>query len=347
MQTDFKIGDQRRIVGTSMKQFSSIQLELLRQLADGHCHSGNTIGEQLGVSRTAVWKHIRQLTELGLAIKRIPQQGYQLTSPIQPLDEQLIRQQLDTKHFNKSVNFHLFATIDSTNRFLKELSHSSSLDICCAETQTHGRGRFGRHWVSPFGENIYCSGRWELNCCLSRLSGLSLVVGLAILASLQASHIQQNIQLKWPNDLLWCDKKLCGILIEVIGETNGCAQVIIGIGMNVNTATHEHPLPDKPWCSLYEITGQRYDRNKLLAYLIYYLNEYMEKFLRIGFSGFNQNWQEVDYLYGKFITVSQPTGLIKGEACGVNEFGQLCLRDEQGTMHYLSSGDTSLSAINK
>lgn len=327
-----------------MKQFTKLQLELLHQLADGNCHSGNTIGERLGVSRTAIWKHISQLAELGLPVKRIAKQGYQLTQPMKPLDEQLIRQHLDNKLFTKQTNLHLFATIDSTNQFLKELAHNASIDICCAEKQTRGRGRFGRQWVSPFGENIYCSSRWELNCCLSHLSGLSLVVGLAILATLQDINIHQDIRIKWPNDILWGAKKLCGILIEIIAETNSCAQVIIGIGMNVNTATHEQPLPDKPWCSLYEITGTYFDRNSLLANLIYHLDQYLEKFLSMGFSAFSHDWQKVDYLQGQFIKVSQPTGSISGYACGINELGQLCLRDELGKMHYLSIGDTSLSS---
>ncbi|MDI9817780.1 MULTISPECIES: biotin--[acetyl-CoA-carboxylase] ligase [unclassified Legionella] len=325
-----------------MNQLSPFQLALLHQLADGQCHSGSSIGESLGVSRTAVWKHVKQLTELGVVIQRIPHQGYQLEAPVVMLDEIAIRQHLANKQFKKALNFNLFTTIDSTNRYLKELPHSESLEICCAEMQTHGRGRLGRSWVSPFGENIYFSGRWELNCCLSNLSGLSLVTGLAILASLKESGIQQQIKLKWPNDLLWGDKKLCGILIDVLAETNGCAQIIIGIGLNVNTNTLKHPLPDKPWCSLYEVTGKHHDRNQLIANLIYQLDQYLDRFLQSGFSVFMPEWREVDYLYDKFITASQLTGTISGKACGINESGQLALKDNRGTITFLSSGDTSL-----
>lgn len=326
-----------------MKQFSKTQLALLHLLSDGHCHSGNAIGEQLGVSRTAVWKHISQLNELGLAINRFPQQGYQLIKPMIPLDEQLIRQHLASRHFTRSLNFHLFADIGSTNQFLKELIDDTAINLCCAEKQSQGRGRFGRQWLSPFGENIYFSGRWELNCCLSRLSGLSLVVGLAILASLADAEIHQDIRLKWPNDIMWQGKKLCGILIEIIAETNSCAQIIIGIGMNVNFATQEQALSDKPWCSLYEITNDYFDRNILIANLILRLNQYLDKFLENGFPAFIEEWLAADYLRDQQITVTQPTGSISGQACGVNELGQLCLLDQQGKLHYLSAGDTSLN----
>ncbi|MBA3536822.1 MAG: biotin--[acetyl-CoA-carboxylase] ligase [Tatlockia sp.] len=326
-----------------MKQFSKLQLKILHLLSDGNCHPGELIGAKLGISRTTLWKHIIQLAELGLAIEQIPQQGYQLSQPMIPLEEQLIRQHLESRHYNKPLNFHLFAELGSTNQFLKELAINSAINICCAEKQTQGRGRFGRHWLSPFGENIYFSSRWELNCCLSDLSGLSLVVSLAILASLNDSTIQKDIRIKWPNDILWGNKKLCGILIEISAKTNSCAQVIIGIGMNVNTATHEQPQVEIPWCSLYEITDKYYDRNKILANLIYQLNTYLDKFLLSGFAAFADEWQNLDYLQGQFIKVTQPTGFISGLACGVTELGQLCLRDEKDKMHYLSSGDSSLS----
>jgi BirA family biotin operon repressor/biotin-[acetyl-CoA-carboxylase] ligase len=324
---------------------SPIQLQLLNLLAPGHCQSGNALGQQLGISRAAVWKQIRQLTELGLPIKSIAKRGYQLSSPMFLLDESIIRQVLSRRGFNQSIHFHLYGSLGSTNQFLKEVESNTPLTICCAEMQTQGRGRFGRQWISPFGENIYFSSRWELNCCLSQLSGLSLVVGLAILASLKDSQIDESIQLKWPNDLLWENKKLGGILIEVIAESNGHAQVIIGIGLNVNTATHLSPQPEKPWCSLYEITGKLQDRNSLVAHLIYQLNLYMKQFLQTGFAAFMRDWRCVDYLYNKFITVTKPTGTVHGKALGINEQGQLCLKDEEGQVHHLSCGDTSVKAF--
>ncbi|MDP1604754.1 MAG: biotin--[acetyl-CoA-carboxylase] ligase [Legionella sp.] len=323
-----------------MKQLSSLQLQLLDCLSDGNCHSGNAIGERIGVSRTAIWKQVSQLIDLGLNIRRIPQQGYQLTRPFKPINEELIRKNLE---LTRPLNFHIFAEIDSTNRFLKDANPCKEISVCCAEKQTNGRGRFGRQWVSPFGENIYLSTRWELNCCLSKLSGLSLVVSLAILDSLQKNSIQEDIRVKWPNDLLWNHKKLCGILIEINAETNGCAEVIIGIGLNVNTDTLNQPLADNAWCSLYEMTGNYFDRNVLIAELLRSLNQYLDQFMQNDFQFFQKRWQQVDYLDGHYITVLQARDSISGVAKGVTEFGQLCLIDDAGIEHYLSSGDTSLS----
>jgi len=328
-----------------MKKFNSTQLKLIALLADGSCQSGSDLGNALNVSRTAIWKQTKQLAALGLPIQSIPQQGYHLAQPLILLNEQTIRDQLNKRNFNQAVYFHLFASLDSTNHFLKQLPNSLAIDVCCAETQTDGRGRFGRSWHSPFGENIYCSSRWHFDSDLSALSGLSLVVSLAIIATLNEFGIDEAARIKWPNDILWQNKKLCGCLIEISAESNSGADVVIGIGLNVNSATKDHPLPDKPWCSLYEMTGNYFDRNLLMACLITQLHKHIQRFVADGFPAFMAEWQPLDYLQDQLITVSHPTGPIVGKAAGVNESGQLILIDDKGIKHYLSSGDTSLQSI--
>lgn len=331
-----------------MKKFSPTQMMLLTCLTDGLCHNGNDLGVMLNMSRTAVWKRITQLIDLGVPIERIPQRGYRLTQPMSLLDEQVIRQQLHMNHFNSPVNFHLFASLDSTNRLLKELPRSTAIDLCCAEIQTAGRGRFDRPWYSPFGENVYCSTRWHFNCDLSRLSGLSLVISLAIVATLKDVGISEHIRVKWPNDVLWHNKKLSGSLIEIVAESNCRAEVIIGIGLNVNSASSDegkHGSPDKPWCSLYDISGKRADRNQLIAQLIINLDQFLQEFMLTGFSAFLGRWESIDYLQGNIITVSSFTGPLTGKANGINATGQLVLIDEEGVTHYLSSGDTSLHRV--
>lgn len=260
-----------------------------------------------------------------------------------PLAKEQIQKHLALASFNRPIDCYVFSDIDSTNRFLKELPMSSTYAICSAETQTQGRGRFGRTWVSPFGENIYLSIRREYDCSLSKLSGLSLVVSLALLASIQKQSIQQDIRIKWPNDLIWNDKKLGGILIEMLTNTNGSIQIVMGIGLNVNTHTKDNPLTDKPWCSLYELTGQYFDRNALIADILVSIDEHIELFLEYGFSYFQARWQKADYLQDKVIDVNQSQRTMNGLVLGVSNAGELHLIDAQGREHYLSSGDTSLS----
>ncbi len=325
-----------------MVQFNSTQRTIIEILGDGLCHSGTKLGQLLGISRSAIWKQIKQLIDWGVPIISFPKQGYQLKQELILLDEKKIKEELQKEQWTNAVNLHLFSSIDSTNRYLKDLAISSDLDLCCAELQTQGRGRFGRNWHSPFGENIYCSSRWKLQCDLAKLSGLSLVTSLAIVATLQKFINTSEIKIKWPNDILWNDKKLCGSLIEIIAESNATAQVIIGIGLNVNSDTEDHPLPDKPWCSLYELSQKFYNRNQLIANLVIQLNNYISQFINKDLQFFMDEWNQYDYLIGKTITVTQSLESLSGVACGINPMGQLILRDNEGSLHVLSSGDTTL-----
>lgn len=323
-----------------MKQFSALQWQLLDWLADGHWHKGNSLGERLGISRTAVWKHIRQLTQLGVPIDCSPQRGYQLTAHFKPLREANIRRYVSSEL--EPLSLHVLAEVDSTNRFLKDMASGHGLAVACSEKQTQGRGRFGRTWQSPFGENIYLSSRWTLDCCLSRLSALSLVISLALVDGLRAFIGDKDLRIKWPNDLLWQDKKLCGVLIEAVAEPHAYTELVIGVGLNVNSDTHNTPLPDRLWCSLYEMTGQHFDRNEIIASLLTAIHRYLTRFMAEGFACFHQQWQALDYLQGQHIECVQAGSTIRGLVTGVTMQGQLCLVDEHGVTQHLSSGDTSL-----
>lgn len=325
-----------------MIQFTPTQITLLSILGDGTCHSGSALGQVLGITRSAVWKQINQLIDFGIPIISIPHQGYQLPNKLILLNKQQITEHLLEKKISTPFNLHLTTSIHSTNLFLKNLPPSHLLEICCAETQTQGRGRFGRQWYSPFGENIYCSSRWNLNYDLSKFSGLSLVTSLAILHTLNEFQLAGEIKIKWPNDIYWTDKKLCGSLIEILAESNGNSQVIIGIGLNVNTDTKKHPLLESSWCSLYEITKNHFDRNLIIACLISNLEHYLNKFIANDLNAFMDEWNQVDYLAGKYIQITQPQGSLAGTACGINQQGQLILEDSKGIRHLLSSGDTSV-----
>lgn len=261
------------------------------------------------------------------------------------LNEKTIRQQLALSSYTTPIHIHLLSSIDSTNRFLKERPKTHATEVCCAEEQTEGRGRFGRHWHSPFGKNIYFSMRLQIHADISQLSGFSLVLSMAVCATLSMIHSPHPVRIKWPNDVMWCHQKLSGNLIEVISTNPGKAtDVVIGIGLNVNDTAHDEPLIDKPWCSLYDITGQQYDRNILIAQLIIQVERHLKQLIQHGFSSFLSTWQPLDYLLNQHMTVSQPMGSFSGRAQGLNNEGLLILVDDAGVTHYLSSGDTSIKA---
>ena len=254
------------------------------------------------------------------------------------LEKSKIQSYLTGLQFVSPYELHCLRTIDSTNHFVSQLESECPFIVCCAEEQTAGRGRLGRQWSSPFGENIYFSARWRPDRGLMKYAGLSLVIGLAISETLKQHNIEESILIKWPNDLMWQDKKLCGVLIEMTGEN-----VIIGIGLNVNTAkTSTSYLSDKPWCSLLEITGQPLDRNVLIASLIVTLSHYLEQFSNFGFTSFKSAWEHSDYLKDQWIAVSKPTGKLEGQAKGLNDQGLLCLVDINGQIHWISAGEATI-----
>ena len=259
------------------------------------------------------------------------------------LNETHIRSYIHNNTLNKLLHFHVLDTIDSTNLFLRNQPHIEGINICCAEMQTDGRGRFGRHWHSPRGENIYFSARLSFNCDLSLLSGLSLVVSLAVIQVFKELGITNHLLIKWPNDILWHEQKISGCLIELISESYSQTEVIIGIGININSNTQMHPLPDKPWCSLFDITGEFHDRNDIIGRLIEHLYLYLNQLTTAGFVHFLAQWHEFDKLYEQQINVQTPMGSLSGQAKGVDDTGRLILIDNQEKTHYLSSGETSIT----
>lgn len=315
-----------------MIQLTPLQHKLFTLLNDTNAYTDIELSLLLKTSTSDIKQQIKTLETLKLP--------YESSYPITLLCKNTITHYLENLHFLSSFTAHVFASIDSTNQFLKKLPEDSNLHFCCAETQTAGRGRFNRQWFSPCAENVALSLRFQLPN--HPLSGLSLVVGLSVCTTLQKLNIYEDIQIKWPNDILWKGKKLCGILIELQKMSYKNIQTIIGIGLNVNFDTQSHPLQEKAWCSMYEITQKRFDRNALIAELIVQLYGDIQLFLKEGLSVFLKDLQKMDGLINQSITVLQHNLPLKGIARGINKQGELLLEDEQGQLHMLSSGEASL-----
>jgi len=257
---------------------------------------------------------------------------------ITPLNKDSILHAIEAFSTEMPINLHVLTEIDSTNQFLKQRPPSALIEVCCAETQTLGRGRRGNTWHSPYGENIYLSIRWKIPVATLLLSAMGLVVSLAILDAIHL--IAPDVYIKWPNDLIWNMKKLSGILVEMITTVSGCQEVIIGVGLNVSTSAS-----CEAWCSLYDITGKHYDRNKLIAHILISLNSHLNQFFQQGFGVFQARWQAADYLYQRAISLTQAHQTFNGIAQGVTTQGLLRLVDNAGIHHMFSSGDIHITAI--
>jgi biotin operon repressor BirA-like protein len=192
------------------------ETDLIRTLADGRFHSGEELGRLLGVSRAAVWKRLQQIRDaFGIEVDAVKGRGYRFREPLDLLDETDIRHHLAESGVESPGQLYLHASIDSTNSWLmaKGAAGEPSGAVCLAEQQLSGRGRRGRHWVSPYGRNIYLSLLWRFDMTPMQVAGLSLAAAVGVLRTLQAFDCQ-DAGLKWPNDILWQERKLAGLLLD-------------------------------------------------------------------------------------------------------------------------------------
>jgi len=311
--------------------------QLLARLSDGQFHSGEELGEALGVSRAAVWKQLKKLEELDVPFSSVKGKGYRLHDPIELLDEDIIRssirQRLDC--------LELLLDVNSTNSYLFERAsdHMGKRYAVMAEKQSHGRGRRGRQWVSPFGRNIYLSLLVSFSGGMSALEGLSLTVGIAVEKALTRLGIE-GVGLKWPNDIYADGRKLAGILLEVTGEYNSHCQVVIGIGLNLSMSAEEAQEIDQPWVDLRSLRPDL-SRNQVAGVLLDELLECIDTFQKEGFAPLQGYWAERDIYQGQEVIISSPSQQISGVVKGVNRKGELMLRTDRG-MEVISAGELSV-----
>ena len=315
---------------------------LLKLLADGHFHSGTAIGRQLGVSRGAVWNHIKKLHLLDLEIFSVPGRGYRLGRPIELLDRDIIQRYIASSFRSCVPVLEVIREIDSTNRYLFDRAAEGAPGGCVAiaEQQHEGRGRHGRKWVSPFAQNIYLSMLWRFSSGPHELSGLALIFGVAILRALSEFGID-GVGLKWPNDVLWKDRKLGGLLVEMASEAMGPSTVVIGIGMNVHMNSKMTSEIEQPWVDLETVSGRSLSRNRLAGRLITHFLAALLEFEQRKLQPFVDEWQRYDVLQGKTVKIRSGSHLISGIAEGIDSDGALVLNC-CGNRKKFYSGDVTL-----
>jgi BirA family biotin operon repressor/biotin-[acetyl-CoA-carboxylase] ligase len=322
-----------------------IRNHLLKRLSDGKFHSGEALGDALGVTRMAVWKHLKALREMGISLEVVRGKGYRLPAPVELLDDQRILSGLGAETRARLGPVEVLLQVDSTNNRLREqaLNGAPSGAVCVAEQQLAGRGRQGRTWVSPFAENLYLSLLWHSRAGAAALGGLSLVAGIAVLRSLQEKGIHQA-GLKWPNDILVNGAKLAGILIDVTGESSGPCAVIIGIGLNVCMSPSAAAGIDQSWVDLHTLTGRTdLSRNRLASGLLDMLLPAIELFESHGMQPFMEEWRQHDIVDGRQIELQLPNEVIKGRGCGIDPAGALLVETSTGRRRFVS-GEVSIRA---
>ncbi|MCE3230577.1 MAG: uncharacterized protein K0R52_505 [Alphaproteobacteria bacterium] len=316
-------------------KLSSTTLKILNILNDCEVHTGSDMAEALGISRTAVWKIIQRLKKYGVPLQS-RHQGYQLNAPLILLDQKKI----ETSMKELKINVELFENISSTRDYLKNKSPLRSHSLCLAEHQSSGKGRLGRTWASPFGQNIYCSLSFTFQKDMGELSGLSLATGILIAEALESLNLKPL--LKWPNDIYLNHQKAGGILVDLIAEAHGTCTAIISVGLNINMKDRELAGVDQPWTSLEHALNEKLDRNLVLVKIIQSIIKGLESFQDKGFDPFLSLWKRYDYLLDKTISINTGREVVSGICRGITPQGYLRLEHPSKNLETYSCGDATL-----
>jgi BirA family biotin operon repressor/biotin-[acetyl-CoA-carboxylase] ligase len=321
---------------------------LIAALADGRFHTGDALGQQFGLTKAAIWKAMHKLEDFGLDVHSVRGKGYRLSEPLCLLSAPSITAQLPQTRRAQLGGIEILPQVDSTNSHALRQVQAGALDLAegrchlfLAESQTAGKGRRGRSWVSPFGHNLYLSLVREFSNGAAALDGLSLVVGLAVVTAL-ADLGYRGLQLKWPNDVLLGGRKLAGILLEVSGDMTGLCHVVVGIGLNLRSNNAAMAAVEQPWAALDEAGFQRHRRNELAGAILNKLLTALHMFEHSGFGPFMAKWQEYDCTKGREITLHTAAGLVQGAGMGVNQSGALLLGMADGAIQCFHGGEVSL-----
>lgn len=320
---------------------------LLVMLATGEFHSGERLAKRLRISRGGVWKIIRSLQALGIEVESVPRQGYRLPRAVDLLDRDAILAEMVPAVRELLDPLEVLLTVDSTNRYVAEraAAQPGKTSVCVAEVQNAGRGRRGRSWIAPFGSGLCMSLSWQFAEAPPTFSALSLAVGVATVRALRRLGIE-GVGLKWPNDLIWRQRKLGGILIEMRGESAGPALVVIGIGINVRMPGSVRIMLAEQQAALisdlHEIMHESTPaRNALVAVLVEEVTQMLRIFGERGFEPFAEEWRQLDTLADASVRVISGSETTFGRARGVDMDGTL-LVDVDGALRRFASGDVSL-----
>lgn len=324
----------------------TIQHTLLKTLADGRFHSGQQLAHEFGVTRAAIWKQIQAIQSRGIIIDAVRGKGYRWQEPQQLLDSEAIKSGISGPVRNGIGELIIKDTIDSTNRYILERLDSSTTRplVCLAESQTTGRGRRGRRWISPYASNLYLSIGWHHAAGPQSFAGLSLAMGVAVMRVL-SQYRSTGIGLKWPNDIIADGKKLGGILIEMAGDASGPCSLVVGLGLNVRMPATQGQDIDQPWVDLSTLLGQSTpSRNELAAGLITEMCTIINEYPEVGFRHYQTEWQQWDQYRNKTVSIIQGERHQQGTVSGVDQQGNLLLKTARGIQSF-NAGEISLRAF--
>lgn len=305
--------------------------------------SGEEISELLGISRTAVWKHINSLKEDGYDIEGVSRKGYILKNRVDKLLRTEIITEMNLKHWDKE-NIYTYDKVDSTNIIAKKIAGEGKEEgtFIVAEEQTKGKGRMGREWFSLHGKGIWFSFILRPEIMPMRASEITFVIAVGVMEGIK-KHIKRDVKIKWPNDILLDGKKIVGILTEISAEMERINYIVAGVGINANQDLNDFPKDIRAKASsLKLITGEYINRNELLRKIIEEIERIYFLYKKEGFAEILELWKENNITLGRRVKAITFDDEIIGIADRIDNEGYLIIKDDNGIENKILAGDVSL-----
>lgn len=304
--------------------------------------SGQDLADDCGLSRTAIWKYIKQLEEEGYVFETIKKKGYILKSQPNLISSNKIKAALETKDFGQIIHFE--ETVESTQPIAHQLAQqgaeAGTVVIC--EEQTAGRGRMQREWKSQKGLGIWMSVILRPDVPTHEAPQFTLVAAVAIAKAIE-DIAEIRPQIKWPNDLLINGLKITGILTELQADPDRINALIMGIGINVNHEQLDFPDEIQDIATSLKIQiGREIDRALLVARILYYLEHYSTMYVENGFPPIKAEWEDYSCTIGQMIKVTTAREVFVGKAVAITNDGILKVQLSDGETKNVISADIEL-----
>ncbi|SFL71557.1 biotin--[acetyl-CoA-carboxylase] ligase [Salibacterium qingdaonense] len=314
-------------------------LQVLEDTADVYV-SGQEISRLLGISRTAVWKHMEELRKAGYEIEAVPRKGYRLTHIPNLISADEIKSRLHTKTFGQKLVYK--EEVTSTQEEAHKLAGKNEPEgtVVAADKQLQGRGRLDRPWVSASGTGLWFSIILRPDIRPQNAPQLTLLAAVAVTEGIaNASGLQPRI--KWPNDILLNEKKTAGILTEMQSDPDRVQAVIIGIGLNINHDKDHFPpeLQSKATSLALENNGTAFHRADITASVLRSLEYWYGTYLTGGFGAVRRRWEELADTIGNHVRAVSRFKTVEGYAEGITDDGVLLIKQKDGTIEKIYSAD--------
>ena len=304
--------------------------------------SGEEISRRLSISRTAVWKQINKLRSLGYEFEAVPNKGYRILGKPDLLDLLTLKNALKTKMMGADTE--ILETTVSTQEEARKKAEQGAAEgtLIIAEEQTGGKGRLGRKWFSPKGKGVYMSLILRPQQSLKFTSQLTLLTGVAVCRAIRRT-VGINVGLKWPNDILFSKRKICGILLESVIEDELVRYCIAGIGISVNVDVEDYPEELRDIATSLKIeSGSSVDRIALIAAVMEEFETLYTLYQQEGFQPISLLWEALSISNHQKVIVNTHHGIREGIAVGLDSSGALLVDMGMGEILPIISGDVKL-----